>query len=89
LPGETLRPRFLLISFENLSLPSAKFPFVAFLILSISPVPAHNETCPKCGAEMRIISFIFDKAVLQKILTHLGVFEQNSKQRAPPAPAQR
>jgi|GEM_PF-3004521 hypothetical protein len=34
-------------------------------------------TWPKCGTEMRIISFIIDKAVLQKNLTHLGVFEQN------------
>jgi hypothetical protein len=34
-------------------------------------VPAHNETYPKCGTEMRIISFIIDKAVMQKILTHL------------------
>jgi hypothetical protein len=44
---------------------------------------------PKYGNEMRIISFIVDKAVLQKILTHLGVFEKNRNQRAPPAPAQR
>jgi hypothetical protein len=34
-------------------------------------------TWPKCGTEMRIISFIIDKAVIQKILTHLGVFEEN------------
>jgi hypothetical protein len=46
-------------------------------------------TWPKCGTEMRIISFIFDKAVIDKILTNLGIFEQNSNQRAPPAPAQR
>jgi hypothetical protein len=32
---------------------------------------------------------IIDKAGMQNILTHLGVFGQNRNQQAPPAPAQR
>ncbi len=32
-------------------------------------------TCPKCTGEMRIISFIYKKLVIKKILTHLNIFE--------------
>jgi hypothetical protein len=42
-------------------------------------------TCPKCTGEMRIISFIYKKTVIKKILTHLGVYEEKNNQRAPPA----
>jgi hypothetical protein len=41
-------------------------------------------TCPKCTGEMRIISFIYEKTVIKKILIHLGVYEEKN-QRAPPA----
>ena len=41
-------------------------------------------TCPECMGEMRIISFIYKKAVIRKILTHLSIFEEKKKQRAPP-----
>jgi len=40
-------------------------------------------TCPRCSGEMRIISCICKKAVIRKILTHIGVYEEK-KQRAPP-----
>ena len=30
--------------------------------------------CPKCGSEMRIISFIEDDATIKKILMHLGLW---------------
>lgn len=33
---------------------------------------------------MRIISFIYKKTVIKKILMHLGVFEEKKNQRAPP-----
>ncbi len=42
-------------------------------------------TCPKCAGEMKIISFIYKKTVIQKILTHLNIFEEKKNQRAPPA----
>jgi hypothetical protein len=41
-------------------------------------------TCPKCTGEMRIISFIYKKTVIKKILTHLNLFKEKKKQRAPP-----
>jgi len=44
-------------------------------------------TCPKCAGEMKIISFIYKKTVIKKILDHLGVYEENKNQRAPPAAA--
>ena len=43
-------------------------------------------TCPKCTGEMRIISFIYKKTVIKKILTHLNLFKEKKKQRAPPMP---
>jgi hypothetical protein len=46
-------------------------------------------TCPKCAGEMRIISFIYKKTVIKKILTHLGEYDEKKsqevpRQRAPP-----
>ena len=38
-------------------------------------------TCPKCQGEMRIISFIDQPDVIQKILQHLGLWEES---HAPP-----
>jgi len=32
-------------------------------------------TCPKCQGRMRIISFIEDDEVIEKILKHLGLWE--------------
>jgi hypothetical protein len=40
--------------------------------------------CPKYTGEMRIISFIYKKAVIKKILIHLNIFEEKKNQRAPP-----
>ena len=42
-------------------------------------------SCPKCAGEMKIISFIYKKTVIKKILTHLNIFKEK-KQRAPPMP---
>ena len=41
-------------------------------------------SCPKCTGEMRIISFIYKKKVIKKILIHLGVNQEKHNQRAPP-----
>jgi len=40
--------------------------------------------CPKCTDEMKIISFIYKRTVIKKILTHLNVYEGKKNQRAPP-----
>jgi len=39
--------------------------------------------CPKCHGEMKIISFIEDKAVIEKILRQLGLWE--NRNHDPPA----
>jgi hypothetical protein len=38
--------------------------------------------CPKCSGKMRILSFIEDEQVIEKILKHLGLWEV--KARPPP-----
>ena len=43
--------------------------------------------CPKCQKEMHIVSLIDDKAVIERILRHLGLWAQGvrvSPARAPP-----
>jgi len=35
--------------------------------------------CPKCGARMRVISFINDPAVIRRILEHLGLWLANAR----------
>ena len=41
------------------------------------------EHCPNCGGELKIIAVILESAVIERILTHLGL-----QARAPPrAPA--
>jgi Zn finger protein HypA/HybF involved in hydrogenase expression len=42
-------------------------------------------SCPKCGSEMKIISFINEADVIRKILEHLGLWEEKTAfERAPP-----
>ena len=38
---------------------------------------------------MKIISFIYKKTVIMKILTHLNMYEDRENQRAPPVPTQK
>ncbi len=33
--------------------------------------------CPLCGGEMKVISIIYEKDVIQKILEHLNLWEQD------------
>jgi len=40
--------------------------------------------CPICNSEMRIISYIEDKEVIEKILKHMGLWEDDEDDRAPP-----
>jgi len=44
-------------------------------------------TCPRCRGLMRIISIIDDQEVINKILSHLGLWQAN--QRPPPNPKSR
>jgi hypothetical protein len=43
--------------------------------------------CPKCRGVMKIISFIEDKAVIEKILRHLGLWETHNHDPPVPNPA--
>jgi hypothetical protein len=48
--------------------------------------------CPKCQKEMRIVSLIDERAVIERILRHLGLWEQGVRvtpARAPPEVAGR
>jgi hypothetical protein len=38
--------------------------------------------CPQCGGSMRIIAFIEQREVIEKILTHLGLWPAHA--RSPP-----
>ncbi len=43
--------------------------------------------CPKCGGEMRVISYIEEEDVIWRILNHLGLLEEEtvgSSERTPP-----
>lgn len=42
--------------------------------------------CGNCGGEMKIISFIYERAVIKKILGHLKLYSKSAKQKKPPAP---
>ena len=41
-------------------------------------------SCPRCHAEMKIISFIVQPDVIKKILVHLELWEEFSRRRPPP-----
>ena len=40
--------------------------------------------CPNCGGEMKIIALIDERAVIEKILRHLGLWVGYGASRAPP-----
>ncbi|MDF1614038.1 hypothetical protein [Desulfurivibrio dismutans] len=44
-------------------------------------------TCPKCGGEMKIISFISEAAIIRRILEHLGLWTTKKPKPAAPPPA--
>ena len=41
-------------------------------------------SCPKCGGEMKIISFITDPKTIRKILEHLGLWKEEPPRAPPP-----
>jgi len=43
--------------------------------------------CPHCGSLMKLISFIYERKVIRKILDHLGLYkkDKSKRNRAPPA----
>ena len=43
-------------------------------------------TCPSCGSEMAIVSFIEDEDVIFKILNHLGLLDRGQDFRARASP---
>ena len=49
------------------------------LIYEVDPL-----LCPSCGSEMKVIAFIIDHAVVDKILRHLKRRAEKGKQRGPP-----
>jgi hypothetical protein len=42
--------------------------------------------CPRCGGEMRIVSFIEEGAVIEKILRHCGLWKEQTPRPPPTAP---
>jgi hypothetical protein len=39
-----------------------------------------------CGGLMKIVSFIYEHRVIEKILAHLGLFRGQEQKRGPPTP---
>jgi hypothetical protein len=63
-------------------IPSAKWRELIKKVWEADPL-----LCPKCQKEMRIVSLIDDRAVIERILRHLGLWQQGvrvSPTRAPP-----
>ena len=68
-------------------IPSAKWRELIKKVWEADPL-----LCPRCSKEMRIVSLIDDKAVIERILRHLGLWAQGirvSSARAPPEIADR
>ena len=40
--------------------------------------------CPRCGSEMKIVALIDEEAVIERILRHLHLWEEEKPARAPP-----
>ena len=41
-------------------------------------------SCPRCGGRLRVLATLEEPAVVQKILTHLGLATEPVTPRAPP-----
>ena len=58
------------------------------LCVPFRPWEADPLLCPKCANTMRIVALIDDRDVIEKILRHLGLWQQGVRvmpSRAPPA----
>ena len=65
-------------------IPSAKWRELIKKVWEADPL-----LCPKCSREMRIVALIDDREVIERILRHLGLWEQGVRvfpARAPPKP---
>ena len=69
---------------EPRRIPSAKWRELIKKVWEADPL-----LCPKCSREMRIVALIDDREVIERILRHLGLWEQGVRvfpARAPPEP---
>jgi len=67
-------------------IPSAKWRELIKKVWEADPL-----LCPRCSHEMCIVSLIDDRAVIERILRHLGLWQQGVRvapARAPPPPAE-
>jgi len=67
-------------------IPSAKWRELIKKVWEADPL-----LCPTCRKEMRIVALIDDRDVIERVLRHLGLWEQGVRiapARAPPAPSQ-
>lgn len=65
-------------------IPSAKWRELNKKVWEADPL-----VCPRCSHEMRIVALIDERAVIERVLRHLGLWEQGvrvSPSAGPPAP---
>ena len=62
-------------------IPSAKWRELIKKVWEADPL-----LCPRCQKEMRIISLIDDQAVIERILRHLGLWQQGVRVASGPDP---
>ena len=65
---------------EERRIPSKKWRELIKKVWEVDPL-----LCPNCGGEMKIIALIDERAVIEKILRHLGLWVGYGASRAPPA----
>ena len=68
-------------------IPSAKWRELIKKVWEADPL-----VCPRCSHEMRLVALIDDRKVIERILRHLGLWDQGvrvSPATGPPAPAER
>jgi hypothetical protein len=61
-------------------IPSAKWRELIKKVWEVDPL-----LCPHCQGEMKLIALIDERAVIEKILKHLGLWQPGRPARAPPA----
>ena len=64
---------------EERRIPSKKWRELIKKVWEVDPLE-----CPNCGGEMKIIALIDERAVIEKILRHLGLWVGYGASRAPP-----
>ena len=69
----------MLMNPEERRIPSKKWRELIKKVWEVDPLE-----CPNCGGEMKIIALIDERAVIEKILRHLGLWVGYGASRAPP-----